>query len=332
MYGWGSDNVRSFEVVLGNGTIVNASKEKNADLYKALRGGAGNFGIVTSFTLEAYPYTGMWGGERAWEYNQGPAVMQAFLNTGAISNSADRKAFFILALTTSPERQWIWASALTYCDAVKNALPFHEILKVPTLVDTCAIQKQTEMIIKMASDYPVYRQHTFWVLATKVDAGILRFCAETWVTELQPILDNVEGFKAQLAIQFIPLGVIEAAGRNGGNTLGLAGTEPFLMLNAEPSWNDSRDNTRVFKAIDRAFKKMKEEAKRRAVDHDYLYSNYASEFQDPIGSYGKEANIFMRQVASKYDPDGVFQQLRGAGFKFSGSPQNSQTLHEVSKL
>ncbi|KAJ0299856.1 hypothetical protein Brms1b_013014 [Colletotrichum noveboracense] len=53
--GFGADNVVNYEVVLSNGTIVNANKSSNADLWKALKGGGPNFGIVTRFDLEAMP-------------------------------------------------------------------------------------------------------------------------------------------------------------------------------------------------------------------------------------------------------------------------------------
>ena len=48
---------------------------------------------------------------------------------------------------------------------------------------------------------------------------------------------------------------------------------------------------------------------------DWKYLNYAHKSQDVIGSYGEEAVSFLRQVSKKYDPKGVFQKLRGSGFK-----------------
>lgn len=53
--GFACDTVKNYEVVLANGTIANANKDKNADLWKALKGGGANFGIVTRFDLEALP-------------------------------------------------------------------------------------------------------------------------------------------------------------------------------------------------------------------------------------------------------------------------------------
>jgi FAD/FMN-containing dehydrogenase len=48
--------------VLGDGRVINASSTSEPDLYRALRGGGSNFGIITAFELETYPYSGMWGG------------------------------------------------------------------------------------------------------------------------------------------------------------------------------------------------------------------------------------------------------------------------------
>lgn len=53
-YGLSCDNVRSFEVVTADGEIVVASAESHPDLYWALRGGGGNFGVVTDFEFELH--------------------------------------------------------------------------------------------------------------------------------------------------------------------------------------------------------------------------------------------------------------------------------------
>ncbi|KAE9375878.1 FAD-binding domain-containing protein [Stipitochalara longipes BDJ] len=65
-YGWASDNVRNYEIVLANGSIANINYKSHPDLYWALRGGAGNFGIVTRFDLEAYELGPIWGGLSAY--------------------------------------------------------------------------------------------------------------------------------------------------------------------------------------------------------------------------------------------------------------------------
>jgi FAD/FMN-containing dehydrogenase len=55
------DNVLEFEVALTDGRLVVASQTQNADLYRALKGGSGNFGIVTRIKMVAFEFSGnMW--------------------------------------------------------------------------------------------------------------------------------------------------------------------------------------------------------------------------------------------------------------------------------
>ncbi|KAL2278266.1 hypothetical protein FJTKL_14539 [Diaporthe vaccinii] len=56
------DNVVSFEIVLASGDVVQANAAENPDLWKALKGGGNNFGIVTRFDLRTYPQQPCWGG------------------------------------------------------------------------------------------------------------------------------------------------------------------------------------------------------------------------------------------------------------------------------
>jgi hypothetical protein len=51
----------------------------------------------------------------------------------------------------------------------------------------------------------------------------------------------------------------------------------------------------------------------------YLYINYAARFQDPLCSYGPKSVEFLKRMARKYDPRGVFQQLVPGGFKIDNA-------------
>lgn len=53
-YGYTMDSVKSYDVVLGNGTQIVANSTSNCELFWALKGGAANFGIVTKFVLQAW--------------------------------------------------------------------------------------------------------------------------------------------------------------------------------------------------------------------------------------------------------------------------------------
>ena len=66
-YGWASNMVANFEVVLANSSIVDANAETNPDLYWALKGGSSNFGIITRFDLKTFPVTTIYGGTTIYE-------------------------------------------------------------------------------------------------------------------------------------------------------------------------------------------------------------------------------------------------------------------------
>lgn len=61
--GWGVDSVLNYEVVLASGEIVNANQKSNSDLYRALKGGGSNFGIVTRADVAAVKQKNIWAGQ-----------------------------------------------------------------------------------------------------------------------------------------------------------------------------------------------------------------------------------------------------------------------------
>lgn len=61
-YGWSASSVLAYEVVLADGSIATASATEHEDLFKALKGGGTNFGIVTSYLLQTYRQGDIYGG------------------------------------------------------------------------------------------------------------------------------------------------------------------------------------------------------------------------------------------------------------------------------
>jgi len=77
-YGLTCDNVVSCEVVTAEGDLVTANNEINADLFWGLRGGGGNFGIVTSFLYRAHPVSTVLGGVIAYTRDQAAALLRYY--------------------------------------------------------------------------------------------------------------------------------------------------------------------------------------------------------------------------------------------------------------
>jgi FAD/FMN-containing dehydrogenase len=72
------DNLRSAEVVTADGRVLTASKDENADLFWALRGGGGNFGVVTSFEFELHPVQDIYAGLFLYELDHAADLMRFF--------------------------------------------------------------------------------------------------------------------------------------------------------------------------------------------------------------------------------------------------------------
>ena len=77
-FGLSIDNLVEAEVVLANGVAVRASAEENPDLFWALRGGGGNFGVVTQFEFKLHEVPGVVAGPTFWDVEQSEEVMKVY--------------------------------------------------------------------------------------------------------------------------------------------------------------------------------------------------------------------------------------------------------------
>lgn len=75
-YGLTIDNLLAAEVVLANGELITASEQEHQDLFWAIRGGGGNFGVVTSFTFRLHPVSTVYAGPMFWEMEKATEILQ----------------------------------------------------------------------------------------------------------------------------------------------------------------------------------------------------------------------------------------------------------------
>jgi FAD/FMN-containing dehydrogenase len=77
-YGLAIDNLLEVDMVLADGQFLTANEKDHADLFWAVRGGGGNFGVVTSFEFRLHPVKMVNAGPTFWPIEQTPEVMKAY--------------------------------------------------------------------------------------------------------------------------------------------------------------------------------------------------------------------------------------------------------------
>jgi FAD/FMN-containing dehydrogenase len=88
-YGWASDMVSNYQVVLANSTIVNANAHVNSDLFWALKGGSSNYGIVTRFDIKTFPLREVYGGQSTFSGEYLDEFLDAASSYSVIGGGSD---------------------------------------------------------------------------------------------------------------------------------------------------------------------------------------------------------------------------------------------------
>ena len=77
-HGLAANSIRAVEVVVADGSVVRADATTNTDLFWAIRGGGGNFGVVVAIELELLPYADVYAGMLLWDRERAPEVIRAW--------------------------------------------------------------------------------------------------------------------------------------------------------------------------------------------------------------------------------------------------------------
>ena len=111
-YGMTIDNLLSCQMVTADGQVLTASAAENADLFWALRGGGGNFGVVTSFEFQAHPVHTVLGGLLLYPRDAAVPVLRNFRDF--IQNAPDELTAYAVLLH-GPDGAPLVATVPCYC-------------------------------------------------------------------------------------------------------------------------------------------------------------------------------------------------------------------------
>jgi FAD/FMN-containing dehydrogenase len=99
-YGLTIDNIVDADLVLADGSFVHASEDENDDLFWAIRGGGGNFGVVTALTFRLHPVSTVVAGPMLWPLDRAAEILQWYREF--IVNAPDDVNGFFAFITVPP--------------------------------------------------------------------------------------------------------------------------------------------------------------------------------------------------------------------------------------
>lgn len=158
--GLACDNLLAAEVVTADGDLVHASATEHPDLFWALRGGSGNFGVVTAFTYALHPVGQVLAGALVYAPHQTAGALRAY---DAFAATCPDELALMSSLSTDEAGQtvyavsWCWSGAPDQADQalapLRRACP--PAVDESELLDYCALQRSID------DRYPGGRQH-YW--------------------------------------------------------------------------------------------------------------------------------------------------------------------------
>ena len=317
--GWTCNQATSFEVVLADGSVVEANEKQHAELWRGLRGASNNFGIVTRIDMRTFEQGLLWS---ALTLNPLTEVdNQARIYAKLIdADNYDVDASFLTG--------WVYASQqglsatlnqLIYTRPVENETPafYKPILDLPAITNASATTVVGTMSTLAQNSVQLQQpQAARYMTATTTfvpTEAMIRATYDAFNASLA-LLQNVTGLMWAVNLEPIPPQIYSRGATD--NSLGLAGHSGSLVVClVSPSWSDAVQDEQVYKAARSLMADVERRAKKLGVYDPYIYLNYAAPWQDVIQSYGDESVEKLKRVRKTVDSGEVFTQKVPGGFK-----------------
>jgi FAD/FMN-containing dehydrogenase len=304
-HGWTCDNLVSLEVVTADAAVVRCSATENSELFWALRGGGGNFGIVTSFEYKLYPCgPEIVAGAIAWRGADAPAVLRLYQE---ITSRSSRDLTCVAVLRTAPPAPWLPKeihgqpiAALFVChtgrpeDGEQAVAPI-KAFGAP-VADIIVRRPYAQMQMLLDATQPKGRRY-YW--KSEYTAGLSPELLDVLVEHQgrlrSPhsalILFQVEGALNELPASHSPAGNRDAA----------------YVVNIAAAWDAAADD-----AANVAWAREAWQAA-RPFSTGGVYVNFLTEDEGPdrtASAYGKEILGRLAALKRRYDPDDLFRHTR----------------------
>ena len=190
-YGLALDSVIAAEVVTAGGQVVPASAAENPELFWAIRGGGGNFGIVTAFEFAAHPTTDVFFGKITFPASQAATVLQGWADyLRAAPEELTSIAAFANPFAGGPEAPVEIHVAFDGDDPELAARAIDPIRRLGTVTgDDIALQPYADTLVDGATPPPGIQLVTRSAFADKESVSeVLRILAEAGASQRSPFI------------------------------------------------------------------------------------------------------------------------------------------------
>jgi FAD/FMN-containing dehydrogenase len=195
-FGWTVDDLEEVEIVTADGTVLRASRSENEDLFWAVRGGGGNFGVVTEFVYRLHEVgPQVTGGLIAWPAARADEVLRTFRQ---VTESAPRELTLVVIRRNAPPAPWVPEAA--HGTPIILVVACHSGTPEQATEDLAPLRSIGEPL----ADLIVVREYTGQ--QTLLDATMPKGMHYYWKSEFVPGLSDelIEAYQAQFVDQKAP--------------------------------------------------------------------------------------------------------------------------------
>ncbi|KAK4611895.1 FAD-dependent monooxygenase sdcF [Fulvia fulva] len=316
--GLATDDIVNFEVVLANGSIVQANATHNQDLWRTLKGGGSGFGIVTRYDMYTFERPLMWSSYR--EFSASEELDEAHIR--GLKHWTDNEeayksgAAYVWWTYRPADNDTILIAMVGDTSGQANPPAAQEFLNISgAKTESGGLTNMSqEALATQAEGY----RNIWWTLTLKNEEHAIRKAVHLHHQLVSEMLrDSVNlDFETQAYFQPLPIIMAQRAAEKGGNTLGLdrIGNNSVILL-ASLAVNGVDQEALGRQKMYAWLRALEQYTEATGTMVEYKYMNYADATQDVLKSYGRENVKRMQRVSSKYDPEGVFQTRAPGGFK-----------------
>ncbi|KAF8601270.1 FAD-binding domain-containing protein [Ceratobasidium sp. AG-I] len=305
-YGLAIDTVVAFEIVLPNGTITTATETVNPDLYFGLKGGFNNFGVVTKFTLRAFPQQKVWGGLKTFTASQIERVSSATLDF--VKNNTDPKANIITAYNFLLGQPGI-TLLMFYDGPIPPNSTFAKINSIPTFTSDVSTRSFLSLVQASPSDATYGSRGAFSTVSLKTYSPAL----------LKQVLNQTDfwGMKGVFhGALFISYAVEPFLPSMNARSKGGAypHDDHLIPLNLYFAWLTESHDDFFMSALKESTRVIFEQAVAEGQDiggtKQIKYGNYALGDESLASIYGPNLGL-LKMVKAQYDPGNVMALAGG---------------------